>query len=165
MSAATEAQRNATMFARATRVEVIAAALSASFTLDYAPTMAERIAVVHNVLEAADAVDAAIANGTLNPHPHGVICPDCGKWADRPGFVCVDAAMEDDKREARRRTACAQRTEQQIRAIVRDEIARGAARQPWSDPNHDVGADLRRARDESRTAYYSGELDAKQCES
>lgn len=36
---------------------------------------------------------------------------------------------------------------------------------PWSDPNHDIGADLRKARDDSREALYSGALDLKQCES
>jgi hypothetical protein len=34
----------------------------------------------------------------------------------------IASAFEAKRAEARRRTACAQRTEQQIRAIVRDEI-------------------------------------------
>lgn len=126
MSAPTEAQRDAEALARSTRVELIAAALPGSVALEFAPMLNDRIELVRNVLDAADAVDQAIEAGTLNPHPSGVICPDCGKWSDRPANTCRSA----DDTESRRRTACAQRTEQQIRAIVRDETRLGHTPSP-----------------------------------
>lgn len=121
MNAPTEAQRDAAAFARSTRVELIAAALPGVVALEFAPMLDDRIELVRNVLEAADAVDRAIEAGTLNPHPSGVICPDCGKWSDRPANTCTAAANQGIA-ELSERIACAQRTEQQVRAIVRDEI-------------------------------------------
>lgn len=123
MSAPTEAQRDAEAFARSTRVELIAAALPGSVALEFAPMLNDRIELVRNVLEAIDAVDQAIEAGTLNPHPSGVICPDCGKWSDRPANTCA-AQANRGVADINERIACAQRTEQQIRAIVRDEMAR-----------------------------------------
>lgn len=67
---------------------MIAEALPDSFTSLYAPTTDDRLTVVAAVLEAAAAVDRAIGDG-LDPYPHGVICPTCGKWSDHPRNTCV----------------------------------------------------------------------------
>lgn len=83
MTATTPAQ-DAAALARITRISLIAAVLSDEFG-----TMDERLDVVAAVVDAADVVAEAITTG-LNPHPHGVICPVCGKWSDHPRNTCVE---------------------------------------------------------------------------
>lgn len=109
-------------------------------------------------------------------------------WAETRAQLLADAAAADEAARA----ALTERVREAIEGISDDGHERTVAavavgvfvewlrnppervvqvdgsesvRYPWSDPSHDIGADLRRVRDDSRAALYSGALDPKQCDS